>query len=367
MNCAENRKPEKSGDLILVMGCPRSGTNLLAMRLMQEFHIVFPFESHFIPLFWRWRFLYGDIRVAERRKRLLEDIYLFLAVRDSHVASQMSDSRTRESGSIASVSLVKTSAKSATICAGALCYADLVWETFQTFKVQEGGAAVGDKSAYYYPESIEQLQAAVPNIKVIHIARDGRDAFVSWRRSWFRPTNIVEAARLWSCHVVENRSWGKRHPDRYCEVKYEDLLQRNDEVMARLGAFLDLERKDEPSKYAGKLGEVLAGFVEHKYLKGTTRSGNSGDWKRSMSRFEADLFHFVAERSLKDFGYSAPAQQWSRFHSSLLALAAGAGLLSSPFSANWIRRHLKSVMPLLFVLGGRRWTRLLLKRRAGVL
>ena len=63
---------------LFVIGCPRSGTSLLTSILSRELAI--PYETHFIPLFERVLWLWGDLRRPSRRAHLLRSIYEFLEI-----------------------------------------------------------------------------------------------------------------------------------------------------------------------------------------------------------------------------------------------------------------------------------------------
>lgn len=342
-------------DLVLISGCPRSGTNLLAMQLMKHFSLVIPFENHLIPHFWRWRILYGNLKHSKNRRRLLQDIYLFLTVRDRYVSTWMSPSDTFDGSHITPLSLLSTREASDNIAADATSYTDLVLGLFGAFARCHGAGAVGDKSAYYYPIPLETFHAVIPNIKIIHIVRDGRDVYTSWRKTWFGPANIAEAAMLWSKHVLSKRAWGQRHPDRYFEVKYEELLSNSEEVLKQLGAFLALDQVSHSYCYSQQLGHVLSTFREHSLLTHTIQSDNTGKWRKELSAFEVELFDFIANRALTEFGYPYMRHKSSRWNDIMLRLVSVAGFLQAPFSANWIRRHLQAFMPVFFYLGSRRF------------
>ena len=69
-----------SRNFFLISGAPRSGTYLLMTKLAREYDIAFPVETHFIPIFYRYRFLWGDLRNKDNREKMLDAIYKFLEI-----------------------------------------------------------------------------------------------------------------------------------------------------------------------------------------------------------------------------------------------------------------------------------------------
>ncbi|MBW1699727.1 MAG: sulfotransferase [Deltaproteobacteria bacterium] len=94
----------------------------------------------------------------------------------------------------------------------------------------------------------------IPHMKYIHIIRDGRDVAVS---GWFHNLRterqsleqqyatfkayVENIARAWNLDVRKARSFGQKHPDRYFELRYEDLHHRADEVIGDILGFLGVD------------------------------------------------------------------------------------------------------------------------------
>jgi len=97
--------------------------------------------------------------------------------------------------------------------------------------------------ALFLPEIVKLL----PNAKIIHMLRDGRDVVASilkasktWGKSW-APRHPFKAALLWKKHV---EAVMKARPiiknSNFLEVRYETLMKKTDEVLEEIFLFLNL-------------------------------------------------------------------------------------------------------------------------------
>jgi len=95
---------------------------------------------------------------------------------------------------------------------------------------------------------MEMVARLYPRARFIHVVRDGRDVVGSLlQRDWIDPAT---GEKVWCCqdaqaaaeywvHVVEAiRKQGERLPDRYLEIRYEDLIEHPEAVMRHVMAFL---------------------------------------------------------------------------------------------------------------------------------
>ncbi len=111
-----------------------------------------------------------------------------------------------------------------------------------------------DKSPNYalIPDYVGSL---FPTCQVIHVLRDGRDVVASYRSRWGTRA-ARRAPRAWRRHIeTARRSELARSPERYLEVRYEQLVEDPRAVMAGVLAFLgepwedqvlDFMRSDRP-------------------------------------------------------------------------------------------------------------------------
>jgi len=160
-----------------------------------------------------------------------------------------------------------------------------------------GKTHYGDKYPPYC-HSVVELNALYPKARFIHIIRDGRDVVASLARTrvanrgWRRSSSVPPMSQLvsdWVSFVTNARTVGKSlGPDRYLELKYEDLLRQPEATLRPVFAFLG---ESVESDISGGLGEI--------------RSGKS--WRETLSQADLSAFreNIEAEELLKSLGYPA--------------------------------------------------------------
>ncbi|MEW5722866.1 MAG: sulfotransferase [Thermodesulfobacteriota bacterium] len=285
-------------DLIFIVGCPRSGTYLFSLMLSSQLPVAVPVETHFLPLFRRFLPLWGDLNVYENRELLLKNIYEFLKIWTPR------SERERDLGIIRQYSLLATQARRERILKNSGSYQDLVANLYNEFATLHGVERFGDKSAFFRHVPLACLQKSVRKMKVIHLLRDGRDVALSWMGIWSGPETIAQAAWTWARHVREKSEWGRRHPDKYLEIKYEDLLARPEQVMKQVAGFLGLPASSKPLDFhRSELAKVLAAGAPHHLINKPLDAENKGKWRRRMSESDLYIFERLAGRELARNGY----------------------------------------------------------------
>jgi hypothetical protein len=199
---------------------------------------------------------------------------------------------------------------------------------------------VGDKSPFPGYSTVDDLLRNVPEAKVIHIIRDGRDQAISlvhhrWNRaeklkisekemdkreryrenpqafgkegeSIFAGTMLEERAAAWARVVGDACAEGRQYPDRYKTVFYESLLSNPVAEMSHLLAFLGADdsegvaaecvRQNTFERVAGrKSGEEDSTSF---YRKGVAR-----DWQRIFTPADREVYRSKASKVLAELGY----------------------------------------------------------------
>jgi hypothetical protein len=329
--------------IVFIIGAPRSGTYLLVTQLEARLQIAIPVETHFIPLFNKVLFLWGDISKKKRRKILLECIYNFLEIWIPR------SERDRDPMAIRKFSLLATKPYAETILANCSSYQELVVELFWEYARLHGVNAAADKSAFYNPISLEQLEKSVPKLKIIHIVRDGRDVSMSWRGIWTGPITVSESARLWKKHIKDKQAWGRINPDSYIEIKYEELLDDPDETLERVSSFLSIGKRG-----MGKLDQSMASILStgdtHSKLAGPLDRNNKDKWKTGMGHYDRRLFEFIAGNELRSNGYLVEDSHYTALEKSGFYLLLLCGWFRQFFSIRYWRLQAKNVLPIFTLL-----------------
>ncbi len=86
----------------------------------------------------------------------------------------------------------------------------------------------------------EQIFAAYPGAKMIHMLRDLRDVVTS-RAKRFENAAILETYALWKRSVQLGQRYQALYPDRYIVVRYEDLTADPEAVIRRVCAVIECD------------------------------------------------------------------------------------------------------------------------------
>lgn len=300
-----NRKPP-SPPFVSVLGCCRSGTSLLATLLERYYGVAIPFESHFIPLFQRYIWLWGDLSKSKNRRRLLDTIFDFVEIftHAVSVSSDMPEHAKYDYEKIKKFSLLAAKDHADEIVENSDSYPSLVDRLFAEYAAFHDLPLWGDKSASFRHVPMSLIANALPKeTKFIHIVRDGRDVCLSWRKIWNGPFNAAETALLWREHNMKKDQWGMGQKDRFMQIRYEDLLADEEKTMAAIGAFLGCERvEDETSRET--IADALAESSILSKVSGEVQKENMEKWRGAMTEEDQSVFEYLAEDALDRFSYT---------------------------------------------------------------
>lgn len=142
---------------------------------------------------------------------------------------------------------------------------------------------------------ITEIGAALPSSRFIHIIRDGRDCAASFRRRW--GYNAKVAVHQWKHTICTARQQAESvGPNRYMEVRFEELTERPDEVFSEICRFLNVDfesRVLESSRTSARMRGI-----DSKQLK-----PNSGSYKSLFSASQIEELEELAGSMLDELGY----------------------------------------------------------------
>jgi hypothetical protein len=264
---------------VIVLGVWRSGTTLLKEILDHHTQLAIPVESYFLPALWVRYCAKPDI------ERLLKDIDCVAQVREWGV-------RARELRAL---------------LPDRPTFPDVVQALYQRYAHGRGKLRFGDRTPHYM-RHLELLEHAFSHPQYVHIVRDGRDAALSFaamrarpRPRWIWPRGIADYACRWRHEVEAARGLGAVvGPQRYLELRYEDLIARPEVVVRDICAFLDLTFEAAMLDYYRD--RDLAVDPNHPRLSEPVSPGLR-NWRKQMSPSEVRRFETIAGPLLGDLGY----------------------------------------------------------------
>jgi hypothetical protein len=256
-----------SGFPIFLGGQRRSGTTLMRTILNRHPHIACMPECHFFQeegfeLFFR--------HLLERRNELFERMRIGTAEMDRAVAA----------------------------------FLDSMF-TSQRLHCRAGRWA--EKS----PENIlriDYLFRLFPEAQFIHLIRDPRDTLCSMKQqaatykpNWVKFTAEVTAPEWVRC-IQAGVPWRDR-PDRYLEVRYEDLARQPEDTVRRVLDFLGEPGCSSVLDTTGDRVRATKGGNDHKPIF----TNSIGRWTRDLSGQEVACIEAIAGETMSALGYPLAA------------------------------------------------------------
>jgi hypothetical protein len=162
--------------------------------------------------------------------------------------------------------------------------------------------------------NLDQIIETIPNAKIIHMIRDGRDVALSRSKlGWISTRQKDKWARLltagldWQRCVAAGRCFGIAHPDNYLELRYEDLILDSEAVLQQINHFLNisLTLDDINESNFGSLGK---GNTSTDNMSGLARSGLFR-WRKELSDDDLSKINYLLCDTLIACGYADQSEQ----------------------------------------------------------
>jgi Sulfotransferase family len=184
-------------------------------------------------------------------------------------------------------------------------YPEAVRRIFAAYAARQDKRRYGDKMPGAVLR-IPLLAELFPEARFVHIIRDGRDVALSSMAIEGQDRDPVAWALNWKARVTAGRrAGGELGPDRYHEVRYEELLERPAEIIAGVCAFLDLAYDPAMLRFFEQQDRVPAKVrsnPRHARLAEPLSKG-ARSWRTDMSTTQVEAFEATAGDLLTELGY----------------------------------------------------------------
>lgn len=284
----------------VVVGCPRSGTSLLAVMLDSHPDLAVPPETSFLS-----GLISSPAVVGDARRNFFNRI-----TADRIPISNWSDFGLDRERLWQRLSAIEPF----TVAAGLRAFYALYAEA-------QGKPRYGEKTPGYV-FLLPQIAALLPEAHFIHIIRDPGDTALSWRRTWFSPsTDFGVLGSEWRKHVEAGRGAREIVPH-YVEIRFEDLVRNPERELKHLCEYLALPWDVRMLDYAAQGAARLARLQGRQHARGPmipreertrihenlTRAPDAdrlGVWRREMTPAERKLLEAAAGPLVSALGYAA--------------------------------------------------------------
>ena len=287
---------------LFVVGCPRSGTTLLQRMLDNHPQLAVVNDSHFIPLA-----IEGI--TSETNPNLTSNLVDWVRTYRRTARLGLPDAVFREAAAMADT------------------YGEFVSALYSEYGRLRRKPLAGEKTPDYV-RYLLLLHSLFPWVRTIHLIRDGRDVALStleWPREGRKPRTfklwqeepIAVCALWWGWQVGTGRRDGEDlGPDRYIEVKYEDLVVRPGEILQGITTFLKLPFASEMlAYYAGRTRYETGLSAKKAWLPPTQ---GLRDWRTQMTERDVELFEAISGDLLSALDYE---RVFSTFSPAITAVA----------------------------------------------
>ncbi len=265
---------------VFIVGAQRSGTTLLRMLLNAHSKIAIPEEARFLMPMLEQRYLDGGFHGEDYSKlvsflRASEEFRLW----NYDSAPFFADLEARSG----------------------IGLAELMDRLYGSFARAEGKRYWGDKSLFF--RRIDILARMFPQGSFIHIVRDGRDVFDSWRKMDASKDCAPAAALDWrlKLNLIE-RAFARLPADRSLTIRFEDLLADAEAVARSACDFLGVNYEEDMLDFHKKSRRYVGDHHSQLIFK-PIESGNQSKWRNNLGHAEKVAFDLIAGRQLDRYGY----------------------------------------------------------------
>lgn len=272
-----------SGKPFFVVGAQRSGTTMLRLMLNRHSRLCVPFESVFIPHFYRRLTEFDNLEQIANMQRLLDEI----AADPWVIKGKLIPDKT---GVLARMPHN---------------YPELVDAIFSTLASSQGKTRWGDKTPTYV-EDIDVLWDMFPGCRIVHLVRDGRDVAQSLRLLSWGSRNLLKTASDWRWKVMLGRKMGRMIPNNYLEIRYEDLVINSEATLRIICDHIGgVAFEPEMLNYFDTAKDSMPEASLRWHMSSVNQPDKSKvqQWKDRMSVNDQILFDEVAGDILDLFGY----------------------------------------------------------------
>jgi hypothetical protein len=284
----------------VIVGCPRSGTSLLAVMLDSHPEVAVPPETSFLgPV----ACLYGPSASVR--------LSFFDAVTTDRIGlSNWSDFGLDRDALWRRLETIEPFTVSAGLRAFYAMYAE-----------SEAKPRCGEKTPGYV-FLMPELAALLPETHFIHVIRDPGDTALSWRKTWFAPSQDLRVlGEEWKKHIEAGRR-ASTLVRRYIEVRFEDLVLRSEQTLKRVCEFIalpwDAKMLDYRARGAARLerlkgrqharGQMIEREQRTSIHANLTRDPDADRldvWRREMSVDDRRALEDAAGPLVRELGYAA--------------------------------------------------------------
>lgn len=178
---------------------------------------------------------------------------------------------------------------------------EIIEAMYSSYASFEGKPRWGDKSLFF--GKIELLHEMFPNALFIHIVRDGRDVFDSWRKMDTNKSHPTVMALDWKTKIKFIEKATKNIPaENMLVVRYEDLLSHPEIALKDICNFLNIEFEEKMLAFHQSSNKYIGKHHSDLIFKPIDDS-NTNKWKKRLTAKETIMYQMLAGKILNKYKY----------------------------------------------------------------
>jgi Sulfotransferase family len=280
---------------VFIVGAQRSGTTLLRLLLNAHSALAIPEEGTFwMPLLRR----FGRRGERELRGRNLERALAY--IERNHQFKLWNTDPAPHFDALRR--------------AGRAQLDELIAGTYMVHARAQGKHLWGEKSSVFF-RTVPLLADLFPGARFIHLIRDGRDVFASWRTMDPTKGNAAVAAVEWAYKLRKaRRDLARLGPERSLELRYEALAGDPETTLRTACRFLDLEFEPRMLDFWQSSREHI-GAHHSQMIFNPVSTRSVSRWQKDLTPRQVRNFELLAGRELRALGYDVarPEREWRAF------------------------------------------------------
>ncbi len=271
---------ERPGGPVFIVGAQRSGTTLLRLILNAHPELAIPAEARFLSPHLNRRMAAEGLQ-GQELARLVDYLRADLEFRAWDI------DHTQVLAELGAATCVRL--------------ADLFEALHGSYAASRGKRIWGDKSLFF--REVALLHDVFPGARFVHIVRDGRAVFDSWRRFDSTKDNAAAVGLDWSIKTAwVERAFARLPAGLRTTVRYEDLVAEPARQVEALCRFLQLEFVPDMLDYH-ETADRFVGSRHSDLIFQPVDQENAERWRQRLTQSERRAFETVARRQLRLYGY----------------------------------------------------------------
>jgi hypothetical protein len=270
-----------------IVGSERSGTTLLMAILGHHTRLAVPEVTWYYPRFRAFLHTYGDLEQPSHFRTLVAE--MIFGLKTPFFGLELNPA------TVVDELVARTRANT---------FAEAYAAILQLYARMVGKPRWGEKTPhnlFYVREILDDF----PDARFVHLVRDGRDVAVEQLRSAFGPRNIYAAALIWRRTQEVAARWRvELPPERWLDVRYEELAARPEEIVREVTRFLSEDYQPAVLDFhRGEVAQRRARTRDHRPLGRPVSTDYVGIYQRHLGLHDQAVFNHVAGETLRRSGY----------------------------------------------------------------